>query len=86
MPAAMRCLPRWMRFVRRWPRRGWRWGSHDDTTQAQRAGWRARGVTVAEFPETLEAAEAAKSAGDHVVLGAPNVVRGGITQRQCQRA
>ncbi len=52
-------------------------GSHDDTTQAQRAGWRARGVTVAEFPETLEAAEAAKSAGDHVVLGAPNVVRGG---------
>lgn len=52
-------------------------GSHDDTTAEGRAGWRARGVQVAEFPETLVAAEAAAAAGDHVVLGSPNVVRGG---------
>ena len=52
-------------------------GSHDDTTAEGRAAWRARGVKVAEFPETLEAAEAATAAGDLVVLGSPNVVRGG---------
>jgi alpha-D-ribose 1-methylphosphonate 5-triphosphate diphosphatase len=52
-------------------------GSHDDTTAAGRATWRARGVTIAEFPETLEAAEAAHSAGDAVLMGSPNVVRGG---------
>ena len=52
-------------------------GSHDDTTPQGRAAWRKRGVFVAEFPETLPAAEAAAEAGDQVVLGSPNVVRGG---------
>lgn len=52
-------------------------GSHDDRTPDARAGWRAMGVTISEFPETLEAAEAAHVAGDLVVMGAPNVVRGG---------
>lgn len=52
-------------------------GSHDDNTGDQRTKWRARGATVAEFPETAEAAEAAHIAGDLVVLGSPNVVRGG---------
>ncbi|MDG1472006.1 MAG: alpha-D-ribose 1-methylphosphonate 5-triphosphate diphosphatase [Ascidiaceihabitans sp.] len=56
---------------------GLQMGSHDESAAAHRAIWRARGVTVSEFPETLEAAEAAKDAGDCVVLGAPNVVRGG---------
>ena len=56
---------------------GVRMGSHDDQTAEARAEWRARGVRVAEFPETLAAAEAAAGAGDVVVLGAPNVVRGG---------
>ena len=53
-----------------------RLGSHDDATATQRADWRARGAGIAEFPETVEAAEAAKEAGDLVVLGSPNVVRG----------
>ena len=57
--------------------RGVTLGSHDDRTAADRAAWRARGVTVAEFPETRAAAEAAAAAGDPVVMGAPNVVRGG---------
>ena len=52
-------------------------GSHDDRTDADRATWRARGAHIAEFPETLEAAESAVAAGDPVILGAPNVVRGG---------
>ncbi|WP_170409770.1 alpha-D-ribose 1-methylphosphonate 5-triphosphate diphosphatase [Ruegeria atlantica] len=56
---------------------GVRMGSHDDATAETRANWRARGAQIAEFPETLEAAEAARAAGDHVILGSPNVVRGG---------
>jgi alpha-D-ribose 1-methylphosphonate 5-triphosphate diphosphatase len=51
-------------------------GSHDDHTAAERVTWRARGATLSEFPETREAALAAHEAGDAVVLGAPNVVRG----------
>ncbi|WP_171133273.1 MULTISPECIES: alpha-D-ribose 1-methylphosphonate 5-triphosphate diphosphatase [unclassified Ruegeria] len=56
---------------------GVRLGSHDDSTSEDRATWRARGAQISEFPETLEAAEAAQQAGDHVILGSPNVVRGG---------
>lgn len=56
---------------------GARIGSHDDNTKAGWATWRARGVQVAEFPETQDAAEAAQASDGHVVLGAPNVVRGG---------
>ena len=52
-------------------------GSHDDCTAEGRATWAARGVQVAEFPETLEAAEAAALHGGIVVMGSPNVVRGG---------
>jgi alpha-D-ribose 1-methylphosphonate 5-triphosphate diphosphatase len=56
---------------------GVRMGSHDDQTAIQRNNWRARGVSIAEFPETLIAAKAAKAAGDYVVMGAPNLMRGG---------
>jgi alpha-D-ribose 1-methylphosphonate 5-triphosphate diphosphatase len=51
--------------------------SHDDTSPAQRRWYRALGCRLAEFPTTIEIAEDAASHGDHVVLGAPNVVRGG---------
>lgn len=56
---------------------GVRMGSHDDHSAEDRANWRARGARISEFPETLEAAEAARAAGDGIILGAPNVVRGG---------
>ena len=56
---------------------GVRLGSHDDPTPDSRARFRNLGVNVAEFPETRETAEAARSAGDPVLLGAPNVIRGG---------
>lgn len=52
-------------------------GSHDDRTIKQRVDWREMGVKIAEFPETVEAAEAAQLGGDGIILGAPNVARGG---------
>ncbi|MFK7745385.1 MAG: alpha-D-ribose 1-methylphosphonate 5-triphosphate diphosphatase [Roseobacter sp.] len=58
-------------------KRGVRMGSHDDATAEDQKIWHQRGVQIAEFPETLEAAEAAKAHGNLVVLGSPNVVRGG---------
>jgi alpha-D-ribose 1-methylphosphonate 5-triphosphate diphosphatase len=51
--------------------------SHDDMSPAQREWFRARDCRLAEFPTTLETAEDATQAGDDVVMGAPNVVRGG---------
>ncbi|MFK7754524.1 MAG: alpha-D-ribose 1-methylphosphonate 5-triphosphate diphosphatase [Sedimentitalea sp.] len=56
---------------------GVRMGSHDDTSAEARAAWRARGVVLSEFPETETAAMAARAGGDKVIMGAPNVVRGG---------
>ncbi|GAA6199375.1 alpha-D-ribose 1-methylphosphonate 5-triphosphate diphosphatase [Aquicoccus sp. SU-CL01552] len=56
---------------------GVRMGSHDDHSAGERAAWRARGVGIAEFPETLEAAESARAGGDAIVMGAPNLMRGG---------
>lgn len=51
--------------------------SHDDMSPAQRQWFRALECRLAEFPTTLETAEEATRAGDDVVMGAPNVVRGG---------
>jgi len=52
-------------------------GSHDDNTIAGRTWFRSIGVEVSEFPETEETARFAQDGGDQVILGAPNVVRGG---------
>lgn len=57
--------------------RGVRLGSHDDRTPRDRLKARARGVTIAEFPETQAVAETARHGGDAVIMGAPNLVRGG---------
>ncbi len=51
--------------------------SHDDISPEQRRWYRSMGCRLAEFPTTIETAQEAASAGDHIVLGAPNVVRGG---------
>jgi alpha-D-ribose 1-methylphosphonate 5-triphosphate diphosphatase len=51
--------------------------SHDDASPAQRQWYRSLGCRVAEFPTTLETAQEAAASGDEIVLGAPNVVRGG---------
>lgn len=52
-------------------------GSHDDQTVQTRNWWHGLDVCLSEFPETPEAAQAARAGGDGIVLGAPNVVRGG---------
>jgi alpha-D-ribose 1-methylphosphonate 5-triphosphate diphosphatase len=51
--------------------------SHDDTSPQQRGWFRSLGCRLAEFPTTVETAEDAAAQGDDIVLGAPNVVRGG---------
>ena len=51
--------------------------SHDDTTAAQVAVSAAHGVHFAEFPTTEEAARACRDHGILVMMGAPNLVRGG---------
>src|SRR6202022_2106698 len=51
--------------------------SHDDDSPAMRKAFRAQGVAIAEFPVNEETARAANNAGDFIVFGAPNVVRGG---------
>jgi alpha-D-ribose 1-methylphosphonate 5-triphosphate diphosphatase len=50
--------------------------SHDDASPEQRRWFRERGCRVSEFPVNIETAREAADAGDHVVLGAPNVMRG----------
>ncbi|MCV6596307.1 MAG: alpha-D-ribose 1-methylphosphonate 5-triphosphate diphosphatase, partial [Mangrovicoccus sp.] len=54
-----------------------RFGSHDDPDGQTRAHWQDMGLSIAEFPTSFAAAEAAKAQGSPVVMGAPNVVRGG---------
>ena len=51
--------------------------SHDDDSPEMRKAFRAQGVGIAEFPVNEETAREAAAAGDFIVFGAPNVVRGG---------
>jgi alpha-D-ribose 1-methylphosphonate 5-triphosphate diphosphatase len=51
--------------------------SHDDSSPEQRRWYRSLGCHLAEFPTNLETTRAAAAEGDAIVLGAPNVVRGG---------
>ena len=53
------------------------YGSHDDRDEAARVGYHAMGARICEFPTSLEAASAAQSLDDPVLMGAPNIVRGG---------
>ncbi|HFU8371500.1 TPA: alpha-D-ribose 1-methylphosphonate 5-triphosphate diphosphatase [Escherichia coli] len=51
--------------------------SHDDATHAHVAESHQLGSVIAEFPTTFEAAEASRRHGMNVLMGAPNIVRGG---------
>ena len=51
--------------------------SHDDDSIERRALFRAHGARICEFPITEEVAADARAANEAVVMGAPNVVRGG---------
>ncbi|WP_062763248.1 alpha-D-ribose 1-methylphosphonate 5-triphosphate diphosphatase [Falsirhodobacter sp. alg1] len=58
-----------------------RWGavlaSHDDTTAEHVATSAGYGIELAEFPTTMEAASANRTAGIRNIMGAPNLIRGG---------
>jgi alpha-D-ribose 1-methylphosphonate 5-triphosphate diphosphatase len=51
--------------------------SHDDTLVDHVARSAAHGIALAEFPTTEEAARACRQHGIAVMMGAPNLVRGG---------
>ena len=51
--------------------------SHDDSQVATRNFYRAHGARIAEFPMHDRVFQSAREAGDWIVLGAPNAMRGG---------
>ncbi|MCF4172070.1 alpha-D-ribose 1-methylphosphonate 5-triphosphate diphosphatase [Vibrio sp. McD22-P3] len=51
--------------------------SHDDATKAHVQESKDLGMVIAEFPTTVEAAKRSHELGLKVLMGAPNVVRGG---------
>ncbi|MGR3513538.1 MAG: alpha-D-ribose 1-methylphosphonate 5-triphosphate diphosphatase [Paracoccaceae bacterium] len=51
--------------------------SHDDTTAEHVATSAKHGVGFAEFPTTAEAAAACRNNGIAIMMGAPNLIRGG---------
>ena len=55
--------------------------SHDDPSPETRHWYQAMGCGISEFPKTRETAVLARQLGNHVVFGAPNVIRGGSHQR-----
>jgi alpha-D-ribose 1-methylphosphonate 5-triphosphate diphosphatase len=50
--------------------------SHDDASAEERALYHGLGASICEFPMAESVALAARAAGEAVVMGAPNVVRG----------
>ncbi|HEF4763115.1 TPA: alpha-D-ribose 1-methylphosphonate 5-triphosphate diphosphatase [Pseudomonas putida] len=57
--------------------RGLSVASHDDATLAHVEESARLGMTIAEFPTTVEAARGCKERNMKVLMGAPNIVRGG---------
>ncbi len=51
--------------------------SHDDETPEDRQHYAKMGCKISEFPKTEATAKTARDAGHDIVMGAPNVVRGG---------
>jgi alpha-D-ribose 1-methylphosphonate 5-triphosphate diphosphatase len=51
--------------------------SHDDATLEHVEEAIRQGIRLAEFPTSIEAAKASHEAGMSVLMGAPNIVRGG---------
>lgn len=64
-------------LVRLCRERGIPLASHDDTDLSHVLEGASQGVAVSEFPTTLAAAREAHKRGQAVVMGAPNLVRGG---------
>ncbi|MEI4485726.1 alpha-D-ribose 1-methylphosphonate 5-triphosphate diphosphatase [Frigidibacter sp. MR17.14] len=76
--ARAREVPRHLcRLAEAFDRLGVVYGSHDDPDGDTREHYSMIGARIAEFPTGRTAAAAAKAMNDPVLMGAPNVVRGG---------
>ncbi len=76
--ARSREVPRHLcRLAEAFDRLGVVYGSHDDPDGETRERFSMIGARVAEFPAARKAAAAAKAMMNPVIMGAPNVVRGG---------
>jgi len=69
--------PHRQHFVSYARQRGLALASHDDTTVAHVQEAAREGVCISEFPTTETAARAARAHGMAIVMGGPNVMRGG---------
>ena len=54
-----------------------KFGSHDDESIMDRKWFRSFGANICEFPTSILAAKEACSNNENVIMGAPNLVRGG---------
>jgi len=72
-PIAWDVIERVTRIARE---RGLPIASHDDDTVEKVALMHDMGVTISEFPVTMDAARAARERGMHVAMGSPNAYRG----------
>ena len=70
-------IPHRRYFVQHARQRGIPLATHDDTVPEHVAEAFAEGAVISEFPTRPEAARAARESGMAIVMGAPNVVRGG---------
>lgn len=65
------------RLAERFDALGVTYGSHDDGDGETRERYAMIGAKICEFPTSRTAAAVAHAVGDPVLMGAPNVVRGG---------
>ena len=75
--ARLHAAPNYRDLVEMARARGIPLASHDDTTADHVAQSIEDGVAIAEFPTTIAAAQALHAGGVRVLMGAPNLVRGG---------
>ncbi len=76
--ARTRDVPRSLcRIAERFDALGVIYGSHDDPDGETRELFSALGARICEFPTSTQAAAVASALGEPVLMGAPNVVRGG---------
>jgi alpha-D-ribose 1-methylphosphonate 5-triphosphate diphosphatase len=73
-----RDVPRYLcRLAEAFDTLGVTYGSHDDSDGETREYYSQIGAKVCEFPTRRAAAALARAVGDPILMGAPNVVRGG---------
>ncbi|WP_136637345.1 alpha-D-ribose 1-methylphosphonate 5-triphosphate diphosphatase [Pseudooceanicola onchidii] len=71
-------VPRYLcRLADRFDELGVIYGSHDDPDGETRETYSMIGAKICEFPTSRSAAALARAVGDPVLMGAPNMVRGG---------